>query len=190
MTEKESLHIIHDMIQQARANLRDDGFFYLLWGWAVLIGAVVHYLLLALTTFMHPYLVWPVLILGAMIITLVVFRKRHGQATNKTHLERLIGQVWLGMGAAIFFVIALGILGKMTFTQVYPILIMLYGLATFAAGAVLKYRPLMIGGAICWPLALVASFFAFDLQLLVLALSIVISFLIPGYLLRKSVKGR
>ncbi len=189
MTEKESLLLIQDMIQQARSNLRDDGFFYLLWGWLVLIGAVGHYVLLAYTTFMYSYLIWPILMGGAVIVTLVVAKRKYDRSKAKTHLERLIGQVWMGMGAAFFFVVALGILGKLTFTQVYPILIMLYGLATFAAGAVLRYRPLMIGGALCWPLALVASFFAFDLQLLVLAVSIVISFLIPGYMLKKKHGG-
>jgi hypothetical protein len=44
----------------------------------------------------------------------------------------------------------------------------------------------MIGGILNWLIALTAFYVSFDIQLLLLALSMVVSYLIPGYLVKAS----
>ncbi|HEX3024813.1 MAG TPA: hypothetical protein VHP12_06350, partial [Chitinophagaceae bacterium] len=58
-------------------------------------------------------------------------------------------------------------------------------IGTFVSGGLIKFRPLIIGGIINFILAVVCSRFSFDHQLLFAAAAILISYIIPGYLLRK-----
>jgi predicted PurR-regulated permease PerM len=49
---------------------------------------------------------------------------------------------------------------------------------------ILQFRPLVVGGIINWLLACTAVFFHFDYQMLFAAAAILISYLIPGYLIK------
>ena len=48
------------------------------------------------------------------------------------------------------------------------------------------FFPLILGGMCCWIIALGAFFLKEDYMLLMVALSIIIAYLIPGYLLRSA----
>jgi hypothetical protein len=67
----------------------------------------------------------------------------------------------------------------------YPYLILLYGIGTFLSGVIFKFKPLKVGGIISWGIALVAFFVSFPIQLLLLALTTLVAYLIPGYLIKK-----
>jgi hypothetical protein len=56
---------------------------------------------------------------------------------------------------------------------------------TFLSGIILKFRPLVIGGLICWLLALGSVFVPVDFQLLFLCAAVFCAWIIPGILLRK-----
>jgi len=59
--ETESLALIREMIENAKARLGESSFFFLLWGWLVLIASLLHFILL-FTGFQYPYLPWPVVL--------------------------------------------------------------------------------------------------------------------------------
>jgi hypothetical protein len=69
-------------------------------------------------------------------------------------------------------------------SAVFPFFIMLYGLGTFVSGSIIKFRPLIIGGIIAWALAIVAAYVEYDYQMLFGAAAILISYIIPAYMLR------
>jgi membrane protein implicated in regulation of membrane protease activity len=68
----------------------------------------------------------------------------------------------------------------------YPIIMFLYGLGTFVSGGILKFRPLVWGAVGAWATGIAALFVTFQHQLILLAISVLVSYLIPGYLLSKS----
>ena len=67
----------------------------------------------------------------------------------------------------------------------------LYGLGTFISGGLLRFKPLIYGGVASFVLVVLtatipALFADFQRALIMLGLSIVVSYLIPGYMLKRS----
>jgi len=81
-------------------------------------------------------------------------------------------------------ILAFAGLGKIDPLVAYPLIMIIYGFGTWVSGGVLKYAPLIIGGVICWVLAGIAFYFPFNVQILLLALSILIAYIIPGHMLK------
>ena len=67
----------------------------------------------------------------------------------------------------------------------YPLVMLIYGIWLFISGGALKFRPLIIGGIVNWLLGITAFFFAFEMQLLILALAVLLGYIIPGHLLKR-----
>ncbi len=66
----------------------------------------------------------------------------------------------------------------------YPVLIMFYGIGMFISGSIMNFRPMQAGAVCCWIIAPVAFRVSFEYQSLLLPLSLILSYIIPGYLLR------
>ena len=189
-SEQESLKLIYEMIHEARQDFRQGGFFYLLWGWAVLLACLLHYAIMAYTAFQHPYLVWPVSMLTAGLITFIKIRQYKSVRKVKSHLVNAVFTLWTGFTIALLTTLLLAFMGKLTMLQAYPLIMVLYGLAIFVSGGMLKFKPLVWGGAACWPIALGAAFVSFENQLLLLALAVIIAYLIPGLFIAESQKNK
>ncbi|MFP4090966.1 MAG: hypothetical protein ACLFT3_11730 [Cyclobacteriaceae bacterium] len=182
-SEKDSLRVIQEMIAHAKKDAQSDRFYYLIWGWLTLIASLGHFVLLKVG-YAYPYLVWSLMLLGGVA---TVLRSRQHQKTSrvKTYVDRFIAHLWIAISAGILVSLAAGatILG---YQVVYPFLIILFGIGIYMSGVIFRFRPLIIGGILNWVIALTAFYVSFDIQLLLLALSMVVSYLIPGYLEKAS----
>lgn len=186
MSEKESLLIIQQMLQRAKQNISDGSIFYLIWGWAVLASTLGQYLLTRMDV-KESGMVWPVFMLSAAIISIVIGRKKGKKQRFVTFVGHSINYVWMGFGAyliLIFFMVPLA-----GWQAGYLLIIGLYGLGTFVSGGILKFRPLIVGGLLSIVLAIAGVIFSnhintLDSMLLMLSASVIISYLIPGYMLR------
>jgi hypothetical protein len=98
-----------------------------------------------------------------------------------------VGFVWLTFVICAFLIIYI-LLKHRAFIAINPSVLVLYGIPTFLSGIILKFKPLTVGGFICWLLAVVAMFASYEYQLLVLALAVGCAWIIPGYLLRSKFK--
>jgi len=183
MTEKESLKIIQEMIATSKGNLKDNSFFYLLWGWLVLVASLSHYVLLRIG-WEYAYLPWPALMIIGGIASVVAGIRLGKKMKVITVVDKAILYLWWGFVVLIIIILAMTSMEKIVWTSTYPLIIALYGLGTFVSGGILKFRPLIIGGIACWIISIVAFFVAPINVLLLTALSIVISYLIPGYMLK------
>jgi hypothetical protein len=101
----------------------------------------------------------------------------------RTYIERFIGNFWIAIFVAIMITL-LGAAFKIGYQAAYPIIMTIYGVGTFASGSLFRFRPLQIGGVISWIIAIGAFFVDFPIQLLLLACTTVVSYLIPGYMLK------
>ncbi len=182
LTETESWEIIQHMIRQAKNEVRNDGSYYLLWGWLVFIASLSHYLLGYVLHYRYPYAVWLLMLVGIAGTIYQSVRKSKTQRV-KTHMEQFIGSFWLGIFIAIV-VVLLGAAFKTGYATAYPVLIAIYGIGTFTSGRLFRFTPLVVGGIVSWAIALIAFFVSFEVQLLLLALTVLVSYLIPGYILK------
>ncbi|WMN07406.1 hypothetical protein QYS48_28660 [Marivirga arenosa] len=87
------------------------------------------------------------------------------------------------MVALIIFLFASPVLG---WDGIYPVLMVLYGIGTASTGGIIKFKALSIGGYVSMFIGLVAFYLGFEIQLFLLALSVMVSFIIPGHLLPKN----
>jgi hypothetical protein len=178
LTGTQSLEIIQEMIGQAKQQISDESFNYLLWGWLVFIASIGHYLL-AISGYNQPYIVWMLMPLGG-IISFIYNYRRSRQRKVRTYLTEFTGYVLIAflvsLSIVLFNMEKLGL-------NCYPMLMMIYGTWLFVSGGVLKFRPLMAGGIINWILAVIALYNDFGTQLLLLALAVLCGYIIPGHLL-------
>jgi len=87
-TEQDSLKVITEMIENSKAKIRDNGFFYLLWGWLVLIASVTNFILLTIH-YEKSWLPWPILMIGGGIASGIAGYKLGKKATSEHFLIRL-----------------------------------------------------------------------------------------------------
>lgn len=183
MNNREALKIIDEMIATAKADINDNGFFYLLWGWVILIGVVSQYIFLYEIQWEYHYIVWGICTsFGAIASIVYSYRTRH-KAKVKTHFEKMMGYVWGGFGITLFLTL-FSMNANNSPSGVYPLIIALYSMGSFISGGLLKFKPLKVGAIISWGLSLGAMFMDFKYQLLMLALSLIIAYLVPGYMLK------
>ena len=182
ISPQESLQLIQSMIAKTRQDMGDNSNHFLLWGWITFVACTGQYLLKNVFNYERHYLVWLLIIPGA-IISAYMGIKEQKAAKVSTYIGDSMKYLWMGMGIC-FFVLSM-ILTKLGWNNsIFPFFIMLYGLGTFISGKILRFKPLVIGGLIAWVLAITSAYVRYDYQMLFGAAAILVSYIIPAYLLR------
>ncbi|RYZ18665.1 MAG: hypothetical protein EOO16_21920 [Chitinophagaceae bacterium] len=180
----DSLALIHTMIRKTRSNLGANRFYFLFWGWVAFGALVAQFTLKVLVLYPRHYQVWWVIV-PAVIITMIRSR-RHSRAGARTYVGESMSALWMGIGISFFVLSFLIAQLPGGFLHAYPFYILFYGLGTFISGRLLHFRPLVIGGVLNWVLAMICIFVPYDYQMLLTALAILCSYIVPGYLLGRS----
>ena len=66
-----------------------------------------------------------------------------------------------------------------------PLFLLLYGLPTFITGAACKFKPMFWGGIFCWACCIAALFTTVKIDMLLVAASAIMAWLIPGIIIEK-----
>lgn len=115
-------------------------------------------------------------------------KKEEKTVKVRTYIDESMKHLWGGM-AISFFVLAM-VLTKLGWGfSVFPFYIMLYGLGSFVSGSILQFRPLIVGGLLAFALAIGSTFASYDYQMLFGAAAILVSYIIPAYMLRRKSRG-
>lgn len=182
--ERDNLVLIANMMTVARRDFTDKSYIYLLWGWAVCICALTEYILLKMGKEYHP-MVWLALPF-VTIIQLIISRRKERSDRITTHMDRVMSYVWTAvMVSMVIILVSQGVMQL----SCYPALIILYGIGTYISGSIMNLTIMRIGAACCWVIALVAFYVSFEYQLLLLSLSLILSYIIPGHLLKLRFKN-
>ena len=194
MTPEESLQIIQKSISNSRKNMREGSFYYLLWGWALILASLANYFLIRQLIRIERYddimlmslLAWGVFIIAAMIIQFV-YQSRSGKKERVvTHLDRYLTILWVAAGM---------LMGLMTFLSLKvnayptPFILGVTAMATAVSGLMVRFRPLVIGAMVFLAAAVISSFLNGTDQLLVFAVAMLLGYLIPGYIIRSRKNG-
>jgi len=193
MNEHESLAAITAMINDSKVNFKEQSFYYLMWGWLV-VGSVIVEAILFSQNFKFHGVVWAIMGPVGGITSAIYSKKNKKESGHITYIDRAMKFVWLGFVFYMFVIIlmsATGKFGTIGWSTSFQLIMGLYGLGTFISGGLLKFKPLVYGGIASFVLVVItiafSSFFAsFNVILLMLAASVVVSYLIPGYMLKKS----
>lgn len=181
--EQNSLQLIESMINKAKNNFSESGTLYLIWGIVVFICSMVQFVAIHFYNNQDAYYIW--FLTWLVVIYQVVFLSRKAKKERvKTYTADILKYVWICFASCMFILIFL-LLQQRAYNSVNPAILVLYGMPTFLSGIILKFRPLVIGGLICWLLALGSVFVPVDFQLLFLCVAVFCAWIIPGILLRK-----
>jgi len=194
-----NMKLIEDMLYTAKKEVRDNGVFFMLWGWLVFVAAVGE----AIIGYLHPEkitfaisswlnvqvdgILWLILMPLGGIISIFISMKMQKTEKVRTWFDDVMKYLWIAFGAVLGTIIFM--MGYLNL-NLFPIVISLYGLALFITGGMLKFNPLIFGGITCWVLAIVAIFTVGIYVNLILALAVFIGYIIPGHLLQKQWKEK
>jgi hypothetical protein len=181
-TPQESISLIQSMINKTKKDLSDSSIYFLVWGWITLIACTGQFVLKHIFDYEKHYLVWWLVVVG-IIFSAWYGTKQDKAKKVKTYVGDSIKYLWIGMGIA-YFVLSM-ILSRYGWDKiVFPFFIMLYGLGTFVSGNIIQFRPLVVGGILAFALAISSTFVEYDYQILFAAGAILVSYIIPAYMLR------
>ena len=166
------------------ANLRAYAFTYMFRGSVVLTAALSNYAL-EHVGFAAPWLPWMVLMpLMGMVQSIRARRQAKQEPTSTTAADKTMRLLQKS-----FLLVLLGAVVGACFVGwavVHPLLLVLYGLSTWVAGRVLRFRPLLLGGVACGILGLIAALVPAGTQLLLVAGAMLASYVVPGCLLHRT----
>lgn len=180
ITEQESLAIIQEMINKSKKQLTDRSKYFMMWGVAVFACAIIQYFLLR-NLQPHTQMVWLSMPVLAVIQLFLSIRDRKKEKVL-SHNTAAIGSVWLALGISFFI---LAFLSSRISFDMFPFLILLYGIGTFITGRIIQFKPLIFGGLACFILCVLITYIEGPEKLLILALSVLLSYIIPGILLKR-----
>ena len=180
-TPQESLQLISSMIETTRHHMSDRSHYYLLWGWATMIGCLIQYFLLAIINYKHHYFAWFITPVALLLHFIFIFRDRKKEKV-KTFISDATGYLWMIIGFS-YFVLSF-VFAKIGWQYCFPFYILLYGIGTYISGSLINFKPMAYGGAACLVLVVVTPYLRYEEQILSAAFAILISYIIPGHLLR------
>ncbi len=180
-TAQESLQLIQAMINKTKLQVAGNTSHFLIWGWLAFIICIAQYILLAWMHNEHHYYVWIFIWIGVFfeIRNAIRYKKK---VKVHTYIGDSMKHLWTGLG--ITFSVTAIVCVTSHWINCLPLFIILYAVGTFVSGCFLQFTPLKIGGVLCWIIAIIAANFSYDLQILFTALALLVSYIIPGHLLR------
>ncbi len=184
--QENALMVIEEMINKTKEDLKDNGFYFSLWGWLVLIAALSNYYLLVFTDYMYHSLPWMILMPAGGIFTMLwAIKERKKTPQVKTYVGEVFKYVGQAFAFSLFIICFLMPMGNQ-WAAFYPTIMVIYALWLYVSGGVLKFKPLMAGALLNWLLAGIGFIWKdTEVHLLLISLAVLGGYIIPGYLLTR-----
>lgn len=182
LSPQESLQLIQSMIDKTKGNFSDNSFYFLFWGWLVFVVCIVEFVLKVGFTYPYHYAVWWTMPIGG-IISVIYGSTQAKNEKVKTFVGEATNYLWIAIGFSFIALIIINI-SSAGWQNAFAYYILLYAIGTFVTGKLIRFNPLVWGGIFNFILAIICVRFSYDTQLLIGALAILTSYIIPGHLLR------
>ncbi|MEI9958064.1 MAG: hypothetical protein WDM90_17570 [Ferruginibacter sp.] len=181
MTEQESLKLINEMIGKAKRSYITTGAASMVWGILIVICSLLTwYQVYTKTDF--GFDVWLLVFLA--LIPQIYFSLIEKKKKNfVSHDEKTMTVVWTTFAICVFILSFYN--GKFGDNngKVTALFMMLYGIPTFITGGIFNFKPMILGGIICWVLAVVSMYTDMATDMLFMAACGLFAWLIPGIIL-------
>jgi hypothetical protein len=206
MTEQESLKLISQMINKAKNSYHDKGIGPMLWGSVITVCSLITFFRVQYNLKL-PFDIW-LLTLAAIIPQIIIVAKERKERKVKNYNDDAMDYVWTCFGVSIFLLLhintnLMGALntvfddyrklgGKLPdfnfFSYSSSMMLLLYGMPTVITGGIMKFKPMLYGGILCWICCIITVYTNIKVDLLLTALSATCAWLIPGIILWKRYK--
>jgi hypothetical protein len=181
LTEKESLELIASMIKKAKNSYIESGIGPLFWGILITFCSLVTY---AERTFKFDlgFDIWLLSLFA--LIPQVYFSWRAKRTKNFTsHSELAMNYVWTTFAICMFMLSFYT--GKTHPANSIALYMIMFGVPTFITGGIQKCNSMIIGGIVCWICSIASHYVAYPNGMLLMAISAIAAWLIPGIILRR-----
>ncbi|RKY55657.1 MAG: hypothetical protein DRP89_02870 [Candidatus Neomarinimicrobiota bacterium] len=187
IAQGEELKIIHQMIEKTKSDTAESGTELIMWGWLALAACVCLYALVFLGLPHLAWLPWAVLMPIGAIVQIVKEIKQRKRTRISTYTDHAISSLWLACGMSIFMVAFLAVpLGAVSYKFLTPAISIIIGIAMFTSGQIVEWKLMKICGLVWWLSAVIMMLIHSHLHTGVFAISIILGYLVPGYILRRN----
>lgn len=184
-TPEQSLELITEVIQEARARFAGSGQIYMFWGCLLVLIGLCHFFLNwfeAYQWIIVPYLFIP--------LSLIVSRIWQARATStpvrKNAVFQIISRVWIIMGVNMIF-LGFGLFDILG-SSLLPVILILQSIGVFISGVALRKQYVVMAGLLANCLAVLGFWLPLFWQPLLLSGTALVSIFIPGLLLHRENK--
>ena len=179
LSGEESLKLINEMIGKAKQSYVTKGIASMVWGVLIVICSLLTWAQVQYKFYLG-FDVW-LLVFIALIPQLYFSVKEKKQKNFIAHDETTMRYVWTTFGICIFILTFYGT--KFGGNNSTSLFMMLYGIPTFITGGVFKFKPMILGGLICWGLSVGSMFTPLATDMLFMAACGLFAWLLPGIIL-------
>lgn len=179
MTEQESLRLIGEMIGKVKRSYITKGIASIVWGVLIIVCSLLTWVQVQYHVD-FGFDVW-LLVFAAIVPQIYFSVKEKKDRKFIGHDEQTMSYVWSAFGICIFILSFYN--SRFGGEETTSLFMMLYGVPTFITGGIFTFRPMILGGVICWVLSVVSLFTSFATDMLFLAACGLFAWLIPGVIL-------
>lgn len=182
LTPQESMQVILQAISRTKNGIKANSFYFLLWGWLIAIASFAYFVLSVFFHFRLHFVPFPILAGIGGIITMVHYSKRRIVATE-SYVTHFLSRMWMVLGIAFLIVVFINVSnGQTPFTYT----LLLAGIGTTISGSVMKFKPLIFGGALFLIVSVASVYVSPEYKSLLQGIAVVAGYLVPGYLLKNA----
>ncbi|MGM5629835.1 hypothetical protein O2K51_02950 [Apibacter raozihei] len=181
---KEKINYIYQVLHNVSYAERKNGFHYIVWGTAISIAMILHFIFLVSGYSDFALYFWIIITVIATFLSISFYlkekksKKENSQWEKNTHFISLIFH---------FFLFLVLVILQQTHIPPLPMIFMVYGSWLLISGNYLRFKPLILGGMLNWIMALAAVYIALPYQLLAGGIVCLFSYTLPGYLLNRRI---
>ncbi len=155
--------LIESMIAEGRRGTES-------WGWTFLLWGLAYYVAIGWSTWGNTVwggvaVAWPVTMIAAVVLTIVIGARRSGGHTSTT-MGRAVSSIWIAVGTSMLLLFpALGSSGRLEPHAFVAMIAAMLGFANGASGLILKWK-MQFACAVVWWAASIAACFGSERQLM------------------------
>jgi len=210
MSGQESLQLITDMIQKAKASYHENGTSSIMWGCVVAVCGLVSYAQVN-WDFKIGFDIWMLTAIALIPQIIMSIRSRRNKRVA-THTQTALNAIWAVYAFSIFALVFYGNVVPGVSTRLFEaegirivqqtadgsikpfnlfilsqgsLFLLLYAMPTMATGLIARFKPMTYAAILCYGFFIISCYTGFKYDMLLNGLAGIFNWLIPGLILRK-----
>jgi hypothetical protein len=182
---EESLRVIQTMIDKTKTSVADNSFYFLLWGWLVFSAALLQYILVVYVRTPLNGEAWTIMLIGFFVSVVRGAKKQPKRV--RTYIDEGLSNIWICI-VILQILIVLIFFIRGDWEHSYTFFVLSYASGCFLTGRLLRFVPLVWGAVASWAITILMTFVDIPTNMLLTSAAVLVSYIIPGYLLRRDYK--
>jgi hypothetical protein len=182
ISPEDSIQIIYEMIRSTRTQIGKNYFYYLFWGYLVVLTCITEYVLI-LVGYPRHYMVWPVFMGTGTLVSLVFYFAHQQENGTRTFAGSAMAFLWGAWFITLVLLITYMVCAHQ-YNLILPVTMAMYGLAIFVSGGIVGFTALNFAAIIAWCASLVSFFVVYKTQLIFMIVLVIVAYIVPGHILK------